>query len=57
MTKEEFKELFKECFELRVDVTWTDSKFPDYVLKVSIVDADTHETVMRDWVPTYQIKE
>lgn len=57
MTKEEFKEMFEECFKLHVSVGWTSGKFPDYALKIKILDKETDEVIAEDCVATYQIKE
>lgn len=56
MDKQQFIDMFKECFDIQLSLGWTDGKFPDYALKLKVVDKETQETVCQTSVSTYEIK-
>lgn len=56
MDKQEFIDMFKECFDIQLSVGWTEGKFPDYALKLKVVDKETYEVVCESHVSTYEIK-
>lgn len=50
MTKEEFKEMFVECFSLDLDVGW------DGYLNLKLRDNDTREVLVETYVSLSSIK-
>lgn len=56
MTKEEFKELFKESFSLDLDTCWN-AKTTDWCLIVKLIDNDTGNVFMQGEMPAYRLTE
>ena len=52
MTKEDFKNMFKECFDIRLNIEYTPNYTDDsdYSLKVSIIDKESKEEITESMV-------
>lgn len=52
MTKNEFKQMFSECFEVKLEVVYTPnySHTSEYSLQASLVDKETKEEVSKSLV-------
>lgn len=56
MTKEEFKDLFKESFSLDLDTCWN-AKTTDWCLIVKLIDNDTGNVFLQGEIPAYRLTE
>ena len=56
MTKEEFKKLFEECYDISLSTGWNESA-TNWCLSLHIVDKDSRLIVIKSEIPTRKITE